>query len=45
VQFEMVQALQAIAASGSNNSVVYIPAGANGIPLVSTANPTRVTRP
>jgi hypothetical protein len=36
VQFEMVQALQAIASSGKNNSIVYIPAGANGIPLVST---------
>jgi hypothetical protein len=36
VQFEMVQALQSIAASGSNNSIVYIPSGANGIPLVST---------
>lgn len=36
VQFEMVDALKSIAASGKNNSVVYIPAGANGIPLVST---------
>lgn len=35
VQFEMVDALRQIATSGSNNSVVYIPAGANGIPLVS----------
>jgi hypothetical protein len=39
VQFEMVDALKAIAASGSNNSVVYIPAGANGIPLVSNVGP------
>lgn len=37
VQFEMVEALRAIALSGRNNSVVYIPAGANGIPLVSNA--------
>jgi hypothetical protein len=36
VQFEMVDALKTIAASGQNNSIVYIPAGANGIPLVST---------
>lgn len=35
VQFEMVNALQAIAESGKNNTVVYIPSGANGIPLVS----------
>lgn len=45
VQFEMVQALQAIAQSGSNNSVVYIPSGANGIPLVSTTNPNEVRNP
>lgn len=45
VQFEMVEALKAIALSGSNNSIVYIPAGANGIPLVSTTNPDRVTKP
>lgn len=35
VQFEMVQALQQIASSGKNNTVVYVPSGANGIPLVS----------
>lgn len=38
VQFEMVEALRAISESGQNNSVVFIPAGANGIPLVSLAN-------
>ena len=37
VQFEMVEALKEIAHSGSNSSVVFIPAGANGIPLVSNA--------
>ena len=45
VQFEMVEALKAIAASGRNNSVVYIPSGANGIPLVSTTNPNEVRNP
>lgn len=35
VQFEMVEALKEIAHSGRNNSVVYLPSGANGIPLVS----------
>ena len=39
VQFEMVQALQAIAQSGRNSSVIYIPSGANGIPLVSGVPP------
>jgi hypothetical protein len=45
VQFEMVEALKAIATSGSNNSVVYIPSGANGIPLVSTTSPSEVKNP
>jgi hypothetical protein len=45
VQFEMVEALKAIATSGSNNSVVYIPSGANGIPLVSTTSPNEVKNP
>lgn len=43
VQFEMVDALKQIAASGHNNSVVYIPAGANGIPMVyDAANASKV---
>jgi len=45
VQFEMTEALKAIAVSGKNNSVVYLPSGANGIPLVSTVDPTQVTSP
>lgn len=45
VQFEMVEALKAIAVSGKNNSVVYIPAGANGIPLIADANPNKVGQP
>ncbi len=42
VQFEMVEALKAIATSGQNNTVVYIPSGANGIPLVSTVKDGQV---
>ena len=45
VQYEMVQALQQIAVSGKNSSVVYLPSGAGGVPLVSTLDPTRVTTP
>jgi len=45
VQFEMTEALKAIATSGSNNSVVYIPAGVAGIPLVATTDANKVTRP
>lgn len=43
VQYEMVDALKQIAASGRNNSVVFIPAGANGIPFVyDAANTAKV---
>lgn len=45
VQFEMTEALKAIATSGSNNSTVFIPAGAAGIPLVSTTDANKVTKP
>jgi len=45
VQFEMVDALKQMAASGKNNTVVYIPTGANGIPLIANANPNQVTTP
>lgn len=45
VQFEMVEALKAIATDGSNSSVVFIPVGANGIPLVSGAQGPQVTLP
>lgn len=38
VQFEMIQALEDIAHSGSNSSVIYIPSGANGIPLIAGAD-------
>jgi|SRR3954452_22270905 hypothetical protein len=42
VQFEMVDALKTVAASGRNNTVVYIPTGDNGVPLISTVDPTKV---
>lgn len=45
VQFEMTQALLEIAKSGKNNSTVFIPSGAGGIPLVSSADPSQVTKP
>lgn len=35
VQFEMVEALKQIAQSGQNNTVVYLPSGDAGIPLIS----------
>lgn len=39
VQYEMIEALKDIAASGRNNSIIYIPTGANGIPLIAPAGP------
>lgn len=46
VQFEMTQTLADIAKSGRNSSVIYIPSGANGIPLVSgTGTSPAVTAP
>lgn len=39
VQFEMTQVLLEIAKSGRNNSVVYIPSGDAGIPLIQPALP------
>lgn len=37
IQHEAIQAEEQIAASGQNNTVVYVPSGAQGVPLV-TAN-------
>jgi predicted amino acid dehydrogenase len=45
VQFEMVDALKSIAESGKNNTIVYIPTGANGIPLISNTDTTQVGTP
>lgn len=36
-QFEEIQAQKAIATSGQNNTVVYVPAGQSGVPVI-TAN-------
>lgn len=37
IQFEAIKAQERIATSGSNNTVIYVPAGTNGTPLI-TAN-------
>jgi hypothetical protein len=37
VQFEMVEAMKEIARSGSNSSVIFIPAGEAGIPIIQDA--------
>jgi len=38
VQFEAIEAQKAIATSGQNNTVIYVPAGTNGTPVI-TSNP------
>lgn len=39
VAFEMTEALKAIATSGNNNSVIYLPTNpSNGLPVVPTSN-------
>lgn len=35
IQHEAIQALQAVATSGRNNTVVYVPSGQNGVPIVT----------
>lgn len=42
VQFEMTEALKEIAASGSNNTTVFIPSGPSGIPLIGNTLGDRV---
>lgn len=37
VQYEMVEAIKEIAQSGSNSSVIFIPSGNAGIPLITDA--------
>lgn len=38
IQFEMVEAMKEIAKSGKNSSVIYVPAGQGGIPLIANAD-------
>jgi hypothetical protein len=46
VQFEMVQALQAVATSGKNSTVVYLPTDPkSGLPIVPTSNRTEHQSP
>lgn len=46
VQLRQVEALEAIAKDGKNSTVVYIPAGSGGIPLVAgAAGQPQVTAP
>lgn len=35
VQFEAIEAQKAIATSGQNNTVIYVPSGTNGTPVIT----------
>ena len=37
IQHEAIKAQQAIATSGRNNTVIYVPSGANGTPVITQA--------
>jgi regulator of protease activity HflC (stomatin/prohibitin superfamily) len=37
IQYEMVKSLEKIGKSGRNNTVVYVPVGADGLPIVADA--------
>lgn len=46
VQFEAIEAQKAIATSGKNNTVIYVPAGTNGTPVITqTAKGEAATTP
>jgi hypothetical protein len=42
LQYEAIQAQKAIATSGQNNTLIYVPSGPNGVPL--TQDPQNVNR-
>lgn len=42
VQHEAIQAQEQIATSGKNNTIIYVPAGTNGTPIITQqGNPTQ----
>lgn len=47
VQFQLTQALQAVATSGRNDTVIYLPTNPDtGLPVVPTSNiPTQIGKP
>jgi hypothetical protein len=42
LQYQAIQAQQAVATSGRNNTLIYVPSGAGGVPLVQ--DPQNVNR-
>lgn len=44
VQLEMVRALEGVAKSGKNSTVIYLPVGPDGLPVVSTTDAGKAAR-
>ena len=42
LQYEAIQAQKAVATSGRNNTLIYVPSGSNGVPLIQ--DPQNVNR-
>lgn len=42
LQWEAIQAEQAVATSGKNNTIVYVPSGPMGVPMVNDVSPANV---
>jgi hypothetical protein len=42
LQYEAIQAQKAVATSGKNNTLIYVPSGSNGVPLIQ--DPQNVNR-
>lgn len=39
IQHEAIQAQKAVATSGRNNTIIYVPAGTNGTPVITSQTP------
>ncbi|HEY0515902.1 MAG TPA: hypothetical protein VGD00_02170 [Solirubrobacteraceae bacterium] len=45
LQYEAIQAQKAVATSGRNNTLIYVPSGGNGVPLVQDPQTVNRLRP
>jgi hypothetical protein len=45
LQYEAIRAQKAVATSGRNNTIIYVPSGANGVPLVQDPQNVNQLRP
>jgi hypothetical protein len=45
LQYEAIRAQKAVATSGRNNTIIYVPSGSNGVPLVQDPQNVNQLRP